>query len=64
MCWIFFAFSHGKVEVDGVGAFLKREIRKGQIKPNAVRLQNAHNIVTFCWHQVNMVAQLYYLHLG
>jgi hypothetical protein len=45
MCWNFFAFDHGKGKGDDVG---KWEIRKEQIKTHAMRLQNAHDIVTFC----------------
>jgi hypothetical protein len=48
MCWNFFAFGHGKGEVDGACALLNREICKEQIKPHAMRLQNALNVVTFC----------------
>jgi hypothetical protein len=33
MVWIFFATSHGKGEVDGARALLKREVQKEQIKP-------------------------------
>jgi hypothetical protein len=33
MIWNFFATGHGKGEVDGVGALLKREVCKEQIKP-------------------------------
>jgi hypothetical protein len=35
MVWNYFATSHGKGEVDGVGALLGWEIRKEQIKSNA-----------------------------
>jgi hypothetical protein len=33
MLWNYFAIGHGKGEVDGVSALLKRELRKEQIKP-------------------------------
>ncbi len=33
MVWNFFATCHGYGEVDGVGALLKREVRKEKIKP-------------------------------
>jgi hypothetical protein len=32
---------------DGAGVLLKRELWKEQIKPNARRLQNAYDVVTF-----------------
>jgi hypothetical protein len=32
MCWNYFAFGHGKGKVNEVGAFLKCEICKEQIK--------------------------------
>jgi hypothetical protein len=35
MCWNYFAFGHGKEEVDGVGAFMKHKIHMEQIKPQA-----------------------------
>ncbi len=35
MCWNYFAFGHGKGEVDGVGALLKCEICKDHIKAQA-----------------------------
>jgi hypothetical protein len=45
MCWNYFASCHGKGEVDGEGVFLKCDIRKEQIKPQAQRLQNVHDVV-------------------
>jgi len=33
MVWNFFTTCHGYGEVDGVGALLKREVRKEKIKP-------------------------------
>jgi hypothetical protein len=47
MVWNYFASGHGKGEVDKVGALLKREIRKEQIKPNACKLQCASNVVKY-----------------
>jgi ABC-type anion transport system duplicated permease subunit len=41
----YFSIGHGKGEVDGVGALLKKEIQKKQVKLNARRLQDASNIV-------------------
>jgi hypothetical protein len=48
MCWNFFTYGHGKGEVDSACVLLKRKIRKEQIKPHAMRLQNAHDVVIFC----------------
>lgn len=53
MVWNFFATGHGKGEVDGAGALLKREVRVEQIKPNSVRLQNAQEVVEFLRSQAN-----------
>ncbi len=39
--------SHGKGEIDGARALLKREIWNEQIKPNAKRLQCAFDVVTY-----------------
>ncbi len=63
MCQNFFAYGHGKGEVDSADAFLKQEIHKEKIKAHAMRLQNAHDVVTFCRQQIGVV-QFYYLHLG
>jgi hypothetical protein len=38
MTWNYFAPGHGKGEVDGAGALLKRELSKEQIKPDARRI--------------------------
>ncbi len=35
MCWNYFTSGHGKGKVNGVGALLKSEIRKEQIKAQA-----------------------------
>ncbi len=45
MCSNYFASNHGKGEVDGAGALLKHEIYKEQIKTQAQRLQDVHDIV-------------------
>jgi len=37
----YFASGHGKGEVDGASALLKRELFKEQLKPNGRQLQNA-----------------------
>jgi hypothetical protein len=47
MQWIFFAYSHKNGKVDSVCALFKWEIWK-EIKPQATRLQNAHDVVIFC----------------
>ena len=38
MSWNYFASRHGKEEVDGTGALLKREIRAEQLKSNGAKL--------------------------
>jgi hypothetical protein len=45
MVWNYFSIGHGKGEVDGVGAMLKKKFQKEQVKPNVKRLQSASNIV-------------------
>lgn len=55
MTWNYFASGHGKGEVDGCGALLKREIRKEQVKPNAIRIQNAHDVVEYMRSQSTKV---------
>ena len=47
MCWNYFGSGHGKGEVDGAGALLKREIQKEQMKVDVRKLQNAAEIVAF-----------------
>jgi len=54
MSWNYFANGHGKEEVDNVSALLKYEIHKEQIKPQAHKLQNAHDVVNFCQDQFGM----------
>lgn len=49
----FFATCHGKGEVDGVGALLKREVWKEQIKPQGKKLQNAAKVVAHLQAEVN-----------
>ncbi len=53
-CWNYFANGHGKGEVDGVSALLKWEIHKEQMKEQAFKLHNAHDVVGFCQKQANM----------
>jgi len=59
MCWNYFASGHGKGEVDNVSALLKHKIHKEQIKPQARKLQNAHDVVNFCPKQFGMVVYIY-----
>jgi hypothetical protein len=33
--------------VDAVGALCKQEIRKEQVKPDGLKLQNAHEVVSY-----------------
>jgi hypothetical protein len=51
--WNYFAPGHGKGEVDGVGALLKRQLRLEQIKPNAEKIQNATDAVVFLQREAN-----------
>lgn len=53
MCWNYFASGHGKGEVDGAGALLKRKLYKEQIKPNARQLQSASQVVRFLQEESN-----------
>jgi hypothetical protein len=57
--WNFFAFGHGKGEVDGVGTLCKLEIRSEQMKPNAQRLQDVANIVAFMRSQFHRSHAVY-----
>jgi hypothetical protein len=47
MSWNYFGLGHGKGEVDGAGALLKREIRMEQLEADGRKLQNAAEIVLF-----------------
>jgi hypothetical protein len=51
MVWNYFYSGHGKGEVDGARALLKREVHKKQIKPNARWLQSTSDVVTFLWKE-------------
>jgi predicted acetyltransferase len=44
---------HGKGEVDGVGALLKCEVRKEQIKPMMRNFQNVVEAITFLKFEAN-----------
>jgi hypothetical protein len=45
--WNYFASGHGKGEVDGAGALLKRELRKEQMKPDGMQIHNSLEAVTY-----------------
>jgi len=47
MTWNYFAIGHGKGEVDGVGVLLKQDVKKEQLKPNGMKIQNAHEATIF-----------------
>jgi hypothetical protein len=47
MTWNYFASGHGKGEVDGSGGLLKRKLWKEQLKPNGMKFQNAHEVVSY-----------------
>jgi uncharacterized protein (DUF2236 family) len=53
MTWNYFATDHGKGKVDGVGAILERKLKKEQIKPNGMKIQNAHEVVTSLREKAN-----------
>jgi hypothetical protein len=47
MTWNYFAIGHGKGEVDGVGVSLKHDVKNEQLKPNGMKIQNAHEATIF-----------------
>jgi hypothetical protein len=47
MTWNFFASSHGKGEVDGVGTLCKWEILQEWVKLNGLKLQNVREVVLY-----------------
>ncbi len=47
------ATRHGKGEVDGVGALLKKELHKEQIKPQIFKIQNSKEAVSFLQSKSN-----------
>jgi hypothetical protein len=53
MTWNFFATGHGKGKVDGAGALFKREVRKEQIKPDGLKLQNTAEVTAFLKAETN-----------
>ena len=46
--WNFFESGHGKGEHDGVGACIKRALRKYQMNYQGVRVNDAHDVVEWC----------------
>ncbi len=53
MIWNFFAKGHGKGEVDKVGALLKCEVNKKQIKPNGRNFHNVVEVIAFFKSEAN-----------
>jgi hypothetical protein len=53
LIWNFFATGHGKGEVDGAGALLKKEIFKKHIKLKGNKIQNVAEVVAFLKFEVN-----------
>jgi hypothetical protein len=53
LCWNFFAIGPGKGEVDETGALLKQEVRKEQLKPDGLKLQNCSEIIKFLQEGTN-----------
>jgi hypothetical protein len=41
LLWNYFTTGRGKGEVDGIGALLKQKLRKEQLKPQGLKIQNA-----------------------
>jgi hypothetical protein len=48
-----FATRHGKGEIDGASALLKRELCKDQIKPQGFKIQNAKEVVNLLQFEAN-----------
>ncbi len=63
MTWNYFATGHNKGEVDGIRALLKQDLKKEQLKPNGMKIQNAHDTATFLkvesnkFHAFHLVAR-------
>jgi len=55
LIWNFFATGHGKGEVDGVRALLKREIKKEHIKLRGMKIQNATKVVAYLKSEANKI---------
>jgi hypothetical protein len=59
LIWNFFATGHGKGEVDKVGALVKHEVRKKQIKPTRRKIQNAIRVVAVLRSKANKYHVVY-----
>ncbi len=53
LTWNFFATRHGKGEVDGARVLLKWEIKKEQIKPRGMKIQNVVKVMAYLEFEVN-----------
>ena len=53
MKWNHSGIGHGKGCWDGVGATVKQALRREQVKPNGLHLQNSHDVVAFLQNQLN-----------
>jgi endonuclease III len=51
--WNYIATRHGKGEVNRIGALLKRELCKEQIKPQGFKTQNAKKIINLLQFEAN-----------
>jgi len=49
----FFETRHGKGEHDGVGACIKRSLRRYQMNHSAYRLANSSDVVNWCKQNLN-----------
>jgi hypothetical protein len=53
MTWNYFVIDHGKGKVDGVGALLEQKLKKKKKKPDGMKIQNAHEVVTYLTEKSN-----------
>ena len=51
--WFFFEIGHGKGEHDGVGASIKRVLRRHQLNHFDARFVNSLDVVDWCKHNLN-----------
>jgi hypothetical protein len=54
MQWNYWGTGHGKGPHDGAGACLKQSLRKEQVKPDAIKLHNAADVVAYLKDSMNM----------